>query len=772
MVMENSISLKDFLEEYGESMAEKVTRELKVIHDPSMEKEEGISSLLKDLKKKPFASQGEIIKACYKSLMSGNKAVYTVCEMGTGKTLMAIATAYILHRLNGLKRVLVICPPHLVLKWIQEIKDSLSDVKAYNLNGKDVIRQLEILRKKPVPTRLEFFVIGRERAKIGFLWRPAVVTRGKKHFCPKCGQELLDRDGYPLGVFETNTHGRFKKRYACSNFVLKWEYDPDAGMHQKIMAPCDEQLWQPDISRKNYRKTIPAKFIKTKMQRFFDLLVADEVHMYKNQSGQGYAFGVLASACKYILCLTGTLAGGYASDVYHLLFRTHPQLMLEDKNKWGNPKRFIERYGVLEKITTVKEEDGLTTKAKRRTVVREKPGISPLLLGKMLLSNSVFMRLSDCMEHLQPYEEDVIELSMDPQMAQLYAEFEETLKEALRQALAIGDNSLLGGYLHALLSYPERIYKGVEVIHPHTKKLIAYGPPLQGVMPKEHELISIIKRELEQRRKVMVYFQNSLTTDISPRIVSMLEEEDIRVKVLRSGDTEGRARIINNWVEKGMDVLMTNPKKVEVGMDLLDFPSIIFYQIPMSTYTLRQASRRSWRIPQEKPVKVYFLTYSGTMQTRLLQLMADKLISSLALEGELSDKGLAALSDTSDTMAKELAKMLLEKAESGDNRSLKDIWAAYRKKEVQVEVKLNRGMSDPEPETETISEEDTEKPSRDIRKASTEVEKIGDRTVKVQFIEYVGKRKKKVTHIEVKEADLDDMIRNSQGAVKAQYSLF
>ena len=77
-MMENAISLKDFLEEYGESMAEKVTRELKVIHDPSMEKEEGISSLLKDLKKRPFPSQEEIIKACYKSLMSGNNTVYTV----------------------------------------------------------------------------------------------------------------------------------------------------------------------------------------------------------------------------------------------------------------------------------------------------------------------------------------------------------------------------------------------------------------------------------------------------------------------------------------------------------------------------------------------------------------------------------------------------------------------------------------------------------------------------------------------------------------------
>jgi len=102
------------------------------------------------------------------------------------------------------------------------------------------------------------------------------------------------------------------------------------------------------------------------------------------------------------------------------------------------------------------------------------------------------------------------------------------------------------------------------------------------------------------------------------------------VKVLKSGDTEGRAELIGKWASNGMDVLMTNPKKVEVGMDLLEFPSIIFYQIPMSTYTLRQASRRSWRIPQKKPVRVYFFTYLGTMQTRLMQLMASKLTSILA----------------------------------------------------------------------------------------------------------------------------------------------
>ena len=127
----------------------------------------------------------------------------------------------------------------------------------------------------------------------------------------------------------------------------------------------------------------------------------------------------------------------------------------------------------------------------------------------------------------------------------------------------------------------------------HIREAVAVGPPLQGVMPKEHELISIIKKELADRRKVLVYIQNSNTTDISPRLSSMMEAEGINVKVLRSGDTESRAKIIDGWVRKGMDVLITNPKKVEVGLDLLDFPSIVFYQVPMSTYTLRQASRRS-----------------------------------------------------------------------------------------------------------------------------------------------------------------------------------
>ena len=276
------------------------------------------------------------------------------------------------------------------------------------------------------------------------------------------------------------------------------------------------------------------------------------------------------------------------------------------------------------------------------------------------MSNSVFLRLSDMSENLPEYEEEVVELKMNPQQADAYEAFEKTMKDALREALAVGDHSLLGSYLNALLSYADRIYQGVTVNHPRTGQLVALGPPVQGDMPKEIELLRIIDEEISNGRKVLVYIQNSNTTDISPRLAKKIEANGHRVKVLRAGNTEGREDKINRWVRKGLDVMICNPKLVETGLDLLSFPSIVFYQCGYSIYTLRQASRRSWRITQKNPVKVYYLAYSGTMQTRAMKLIAAKLETSLALEGELTDKGLTALSESSDSMTRQLAKALLE----------------------------------------------------------------------------------------------------------------
>ena len=57
-MMGNVISLKEFLNEYGESMAGKVTRELNVIHDPASEREKEISEIIRGMKKRPLWRSG------------------------------------------------------------------------------------------------------------------------------------------------------------------------------------------------------------------------------------------------------------------------------------------------------------------------------------------------------------------------------------------------------------------------------------------------------------------------------------------------------------------------------------------------------------------------------------------------------------------------------------------------------------------------------------------------------------------------------------------
>ena len=105
------------------------------------------------------------------------------------------------------------------------------------------------------------------------------------------------------------------------------------------------------------------------------------------------------------------------------------------------------------------------------------------------------------------------------------------------------------------------------------------------------------------------------------------------------------------------------------------FTTLIFYSMGYNLFTLRQAARRSWRINQTAPrVEVYMLYYVDTMQAKAMKLMASKLAVAGIIEGNLSEEGLAAMSDVKDLtsqMAKELAL--------GIKDNVEDIAAAFKK---------------------------------------------------------------------------------------------
>jgi len=54
--------------------------------------------------------------------------------------------------------------------------------------------------------------------------------------------------------------------------------------------------------------------------------------------------------------------------------------------------------------------------------------------------------------------------------------------------------------------------------------------------------------------------------------------------------TARREDWILDRVDRGVDMLITNPELVKTGLDLLDFPTILFLQTGYNVYTLQQSA--------------------------------------------------------------------------------------------------------------------------------------------------------------------------------------
>ena len=140
-----------------------------------------------------------------------------------------------------------------------------------------------------------------------------------------------------------------------------------------------------------------------------------------------------------------------------------------------------------------------------------------------------------------------------------------------------------------------------------------------------------------------------------------------------------------------MQVCICHPKLVQTGLDLLEFPTILFYETGYSTYVLRQASRRSWRIGQKQPVRVGFLTYSKTAQESCLRLMGKKLLVSLAMEGKLQAEGLQSM-DEDDDLLTAMARELVTR--QGVGEAAAEVWRS---------LQVQRDEPAPMPESPTAS---------------------------------------------------------------------
>lgn len=514
--------------------------------------------------------------------------VIVSADCGAGKTSVAIGIVHA-HATKPYRAV-VMCPGHVASTWIDELREVLG-VEATEITS----------WKQRLDWRPGWYIVGRDRAKLGPGRRKSAWQIGGRELCPDCGAP-------------------------ASGDVCK----------------CGSPLWQytPKPRRWPIAKVLAEKQI--------DYFIGDEVHELASAcSQQGASAGRLIAAARHSILLTATPTGGKAEDLRPTLYRVFPHEMVRRGFAWKDKAKFSKVYGRL--------ETDRRGKRARKAIV---PGIMPNFYADFLLPHAGFLRIEDISDNLPAYDEKVVEVGMGGELARAYAEVEQAFASKLSEMLKAGKTQLLGPMLSALLCYPDCPTNWKTVGYKDGGFVPVCKPPdVRGDTSKEEELLAMVDEECSEDRQSWVYVQNRR---VGERLEQLFNRNGFKAKLLRAADATPRER--RSWISRNapdLDVMISHSRLVQTGIDLFDkkqwtynFPTLVFHQCGMIPNELRQAAGRARRIGQIKPCRTRYLCYSGTIQHKLLKLMASKVAAAEVLEGK---RFLSGLAGTDDNIKKELA---------------------------------------------------------------------------------------------------------------------
>ena len=134
------------------------------------------------------------------------------------------------------------------------------------------------------------------------------------------------------------------------------------------------------------------------------------------------------------------------------------------------------------------------------------------------------------------------------------------------------------------------------------------------ILPKDEEVLNIVERKIAAGEKVLIY-TNWTRLDSQMRLQTLLTARGWNTIIMPAKVKPAkREQWVADRLSAGLQVLIANPTLVQTGLDLNAFTTLIFYDTGYKLFTLRQASRRSWRINQTAPrVEVYMFYYRDTI---------------------------------------------------------------------------------------------------------------------------------------------------------------
>ncbi|MCH8517968.1 MAG: DUF6094 domain-containing protein, partial [Cyclobacteriaceae bacterium] len=257
-----NMTMKGLLDNYGKSLMSGMLKACPVLHDPDNDPN---PIPMPDLARPLYPAQAEAVRTILKLReRSPEDGVVVLGEIGSGKTSVALASL----KAMGSKKPLVVCPPHLLDSWREQVEAVVpDDYPVFVLDNVTTAREFALSPRG-------IGLLSREKAKLSHS-REGILGR-----CPKCN-----------GVVDPDIdHGKRRSRcdhetYTPSNDFAKWLVKHAGSILPFIPRSRSASLIQSRILRKHYLRMDAREF---RWDRGLDQAVLDLIALIRHQEARGH----------------------------------------------------------------------------------------------------------------------------------------------------------------------------------------------------------------------------------------------------------------------------------------------------------------------------------------------------------------------------------------------------------------------------------------------------------------------------------------------------
>ena len=650
--------IETYIHVFYKEIRRKLDDNINSLYNPNI-----ISQYMFEGELKPYKGQIPLIQSGIE-VLNHNKSLYLSAEMGIGKTPITtwIINSYFKERNKNNYSVLIVAPAITLTQWKSEIQSCIKEKCDIHIirTTDDFINIYK--REVDKPT---FYIVGKETFKLDSKKVPAVQYKkltftydevigyrtyhkkiqGVFATCPICGKPIKNTLQNKKTEFlkeEDFADGKPKKsNYKCSE--------------------CGAVLWQNTYDKT--KKTSLINYIKTK-KIDFDLVVVDEAHEgNKSSSIIGNATKTILRDSKKCILLSGTMNNGYASSLHNILMAIVPRKLEQDECL--NVRNFIVKYGTLKASLNDNDAKYMTSGKIELPESRfsEAEGINPVVFTKYLAENFIFATLKDLEKDLPEVQTIYVPLKQDEDVVRNTENLISQIKRLDPFMYKFYEDSVVKHYLNNPYNWEDiTICKNDSyyTVHPINRKEYK-------ISPKEQKIVEICKKEQSEQRKCWIYTdftgesgsgQYMTGNNIVFYMKQALEDAGLKVFWLKPNVPPiDRKELIEKNKDK-YDVFISNPKLVNVGINMAWCGTYIVYIPSYRVDVITQATHRGYRANSQIANRIYMLFYENTIENEINKRYQMKLAESYAIEGkfdvELQDENIR----TASALSKKLNDIL------------------------------------------------------------------------------------------------------------------